>query len=383
MKQKKRKVVIVTGGRIEYGYTRPVIREIQKRSDMDYKIIAANMHLLDDFGRTIEDIKKDQFHVDFAVHNTLDGYNHITMVKSLGVFLLQLPELIENLKPDFIIVAGDRGEQLIGAMVGAHMYIPVAHIQAGELSGNIDGTTRHAITKFAHIHFAANQDSAERLRKMGEEPYRIFNVGAPQLDDLLNGKITPPLQLRKKLRLNLSGPLFLVIQHSVTEEAYLAGQHMAETMKAVTKFPYETVIILNNSDTASNQIRDSIMQYRTASTHIFQHVPRQDYAGLMKIASVLVGNSSSGILEAPSFHLPAINIGRRQIGRLQGANVINAGYNAEEITSAIKKAMGSGFRKMAQKSSNPYGDGKSAKRIVDILSSIPIDEKLLIKRLTY
>ena len=194
-KTKKRKIAIIAGSRGEYGYFRPVIKEIEKNPRMDYGIIAANMHVLDSFGSSVEEIKKDGLKIHAEVFNTLDGYNHVTMVKSLSIFMMQLPELLRQMGADMILLAGDRGEQLIGAVAGSHMYIPVAHIQAGEVSGNIDGITRHAITKFAHIHFAANDDAAERVRKMGEETHRIFNVGAPILDELVSGLITPQEQI--------------------------------------------------------------------------------------------------------------------------------------------------------------------------------------------
>src|SRR3989344_510900 len=189
-KNKKRKIAIITGTRAEFSYYHPIIEEIQRRPNLDYGIIATNTHVLDSFGSTINQIKKDRFKIEAAIHNTLDGYNPVTMTKSLSIFMLQLPELLEKMRADIVLVAGDRGEQLIGAIVGAHLYLPVAHIQAGELSGNIDGVTRHAITKFAHIHFASNKDAAVRLIRMGEEKKRVHLVGAPQLDKLVFGPVT-------------------------------------------------------------------------------------------------------------------------------------------------------------------------------------------------
>src|SRR3989338_6430003 len=242
-KTKKRKVAVLTGGRIEFGYTRPIIREIQRRGTMDYEIVAANMHMLPEFGNTINEILRDGFKVGAAVHNTLAGYNRLNMVKSLGVFLTELPGIIDRMKPDVILIAGDRGEQLVGAMVGAHMHIPVAHIQAGELSGNIDGMTRHAITKYAHIHFAANEDAAIRLRKMGEEKFRIFNIGAPQLDEFRVMKTPPPEEIRKKFGLDKKKPAILLVQHSVTEEFRETQSQMEASLKAVASFDCPTVII--------------------------------------------------------------------------------------------------------------------------------------------
>src|SRR3989344_8744094 len=247
-KTKKRQIAIIAGSRGEYGYFRPVIKEISRRPGLDYRIIAVNMHVLDAFGSSIQEIKKDGLKIHAEIFNTLDGYNHLTMVKSLSIFMMQLPELLQQMGADMILLAGDRGEQLISAVVGAHMYIPVAHIQAGELSGNIDGMTRHAIARYAHIHFAANEDAVERLRKSGEQEFRIFNVGAPQLDEFVNGPATTEGEIRRKYKLIKSKHSILLIQHSVTEDFSQAYGQMSETLKAVQFFNCPVVIILNNTD---------------------------------------------------------------------------------------------------------------------------------------
>ncbi|OGZ59042.1 MAG: UDP-N-acetyl-D-glucosamine 2-epimerase, UDP-hydrolysing, partial [Candidatus Spechtbacteria bacterium RIFCSPHIGHO2_02_FULL_43_15b] len=365
------------------GYFRPVIKEIVKRPDLDYGIIASNMHVLDTFGSSIDEIKHDNFKIHAAVYNTFDGYNHTTMVKSLSVFMLQLPELLEQMKADMILLAGDRGEQLVAAIVGAHMYIPVAHIQAGEVSGNIDGVSRHAITKFAHIHFCANKDAEARVLKMGEERQRVFNVGAPMLDELVESYATPAKEVYKKFNLKEGKPFILLMYHSVTEEFNDTERQMDELMRAVCKLKYPTVLLLNNSDAGSNLIRRKIMEYKQPFMSIYPNLKRQDYAGLLSNASAIVGNSSSGIIEAPTFKVPAVNIGNRQRGRLQSINVINADYSEKSIEEAIKKSMSPNFRKKVIRCVNPYGDGKSSKRIVDILASAKIDDKLLVKRITY
>src|SRR3990167_5584825 len=212
-KKKKRKIAIIAGSRGEYGYFRPVIKEIQKRKNLDYGIITSNMHMLETFGSSIEEIKRDGLKIHASIFNTLDGYNHLTMVKSLSIFMLQLPELLKKMGADMVLLAGDRGEQLVAAIVGAHLYLPVAHIQAGEVSGNIDGVSRHAITKFAHIHFCANKDAADRVLKMGEERQRVFNVGAPMLDELVESYATPAKEVYKKFNLKEGKPFILLMYH--------------------------------------------------------------------------------------------------------------------------------------------------------------------------
>ncbi len=382
--KKKKKIAIIAGSRGEWGYYQPIIREIEKHPLLDYGIVVSNMHLLDRFGSSIDEIRKEGFKVDAIIHNTLDGYSHLTMAKSLAIFMLQLPEILKQMEADFVLVGGDRGEQLMAAITAAHMYIPIGHVQAGEVSGNIDGVSRHAITKFAHLHFAANADAAKRILKMGEESFRVHTTGAPQLDDLTSGIVTPRKTLFKKLGLvEDKRPLMLVVQHPVTEEFEKAGVHMHETLEAVKKFDAQVVIIMNNSDAGSTAVSRVINSERTPAMKVFPNVPREDFAGLMAAADVLVGNSSSGILEAPTFKLAAVNIGSREKGRLQGKNVINAPHKSSEIQKAIKKALSKKFQSSLRTCVNPYGDGKSAKRIVDIIANTPRTEKLVVKNITY
>ncbi len=194
-----KKFVFLTGSRGEWGYIRPILRLIENDPECDYSIIATNMHLLSEFGSSIHEIEKDGFKVEEKIFMTYDGYNSITMAKSLGSLLLELPTVLNRLRPDFLILAGDRGEQLMGAIAAVHMRIPVAHIQAGELSGNVDGIIRHSITKLAHIHFAANEEFAERVKKLGEQDFRIFITGAPLVDELIQENIMKKEELRKNL----------------------------------------------------------------------------------------------------------------------------------------------------------------------------------------
>jgi GDP/UDP-N,N'-diacetylbacillosamine 2-epimerase (hydrolysing) len=295
-----------------------------------------------------------------------------------------LADVVGHSKPDWIILAGDRGEQLMGALVGAFCYIPVAHIQAGELSGNIDGMTRHAIGKYAHLHFASNQDAANRLLSLGEEPFRVQNVGAPQLDELVQGLYTPLPKLERQLGIELRRPYILVVQHSVTEEFDQASEQIAATMRALHRFRLPKIVILPNNDAGSLMIREGIDAQRRGQFYVFANVRREDYLGLLRNAACLVGNSSSGLLEAPTFKVPAINLGRRQDGRVRGLNVIDAPFKTKAITAAIEKALTPAFRKTLElKCQNPYGDGRSSERILKILAETPITDRLLVKSLTY
>ncbi len=383
-RDKKRNVLIVTGSRGEYGYIRPVIKLMKKSDKLRPEILATNMHLLPEFGNSLNEFKVDDIKIDHKIFMALSGYTNTTMVKSLGIFMLSMADLLENSRPDIILLAGDRGEQLIAGMAGAHMNIPVAHIQAGELSGNVDGISRHAITRFSHIHFASNEDARQRLINMGEEIFRVFKVGAPQLDEITGNNIATSKEIAKKFSLDLKKPVVLVAQHSVTEQSALSGQQMRETMQALIEIGLQSVIIYPNNDAGSRAIMECIQNNRKFNIKVERNVPRKIYLGIMDAASVIVGNSSSGILEAPSFKLPAVNIGRRQKGRYQGSNVINVEkHDKELIKNAIQKALSKDFNKKLSETNNPYGDGKSSERIVEVLETIPINEKLLYKNLTY
>jgi UDP-hydrolysing UDP-N-acetyl-D-glucosamine 2-epimerase len=378
-----RSIAVITGSRGEYGYIRPIIKLIENDPDLDYELIVTNMHLLPDFGSSYREIEKDNLKISQKIPMTLAGYTNVTMAKSLAVFMLSITDTFDRIKPDIILLAGDRGEQLISAIVGAHMNIPVAHIQAGELSGNVDGMSRHAITKFGHIHFASNIDAAQRLLNMGEEDFRVQLVGAPQLDEFRQCLFTSPEKVYSKFHLVPEEPLVLLVQHPVTEESWMSGVQMEATLKAICKLKLQTLLVYPNNDAGSVLIQKKIEEYRKPFIHVERNLKREDYAGLMNVADVIVGNSSSALLEAPSFELPAVNIGRRQFGRYQGINVLNVDHNPEQIEAAINKALSEEFKQKIKGMENPYGDGTASGKIVDILKSVEIDQRLLNKKLTY
>jgi UDP-hydrolysing UDP-N-acetyl-D-glucosamine 2-epimerase len=380
---KKRKILAVTGSRGEWGYIRPVLRKIDAHERLTYSLLATNMHLLPEFGASLREIVNEGFHVDQKIYMALDGYTNSSMAKSLGIFLTSFSDTLEHTQPDIILLAGDRGEQLMAAIAGAHVNIPVAHIQAGEVSGNIDGITRHAIARYAHIHFAANQDAADRLRQSGEEEFRIFTVGAPQLDDLLHSDYESAKDVAKHLNFDLDQPIVLLVQHPVTEQVRSVGEQIATTLSALAAVHFQTVIIYPNNDAGSAVIREKIDSFRGPWLRVERNVSRRFYSGLLRVASVIVGNSSSGILEAPSFELPCVNIGRRQQGRLQSDNVINVTHGKQEIIEAVQRAVRREFRKSLAGMKNPYGDGHASERIVEVLANCSIDERLIMKALTY
>jgi GDP/UDP-N,N'-diacetylbacillosamine 2-epimerase (hydrolysing) len=376
------RLLFLTGSRGEWGYIRPLLR-LCRSEGLEYRICATNMHVLPAFGLSVNEIRADGFEVSDEIFMSLEGHNHYTLSKSLGIFLASFTDLLGRVKPDWLILAGDRGEQLIGSIAGAYTYTPVAHIQAGELSGNIDGVARHALGKFAHLHFAANDDAAERLRRLGEEPFRIHNVGAPQLDDLADGGYTSAADLEKRYGIELARPYLLVVQHSVTEEYAHAPRQIAATLQAVNTFDMTKVWVMPNNDPGCDYVREALIRGREGESHIFDNLKRQDYLGFLKGAAAVVGNSSSGLIEAPSFSVPCVNVGRRQANRVRGTNVIDCAHDEAEIRASIAKACSAAFKASLRGMQNPYGDGRSSSRILQVLRTMPLDSRLLTKQLTY
>ena len=382
---KQRKIAVLTGARATYGYNRRIMRLIHESDDLELAVIVTGMHLLKEYGLTVQEVAREGLPIAARADMILGGDTPTAWAKSLGVCVQSLAQVFDMIQPDMLLVTGDRGEMLAATMTAAYMNIPVAHLQSGDLSGHIDGTARHAITKLCHIHFPACEDSAKRVERMGEESWRIFNVGAPQLDEVIHGPRIDPSSLAQRLELNLEEPILIVLQHPVLAELSQTREQMIETMEAIGKVGLQTVVIYPNVDAAGQEIIDGIRQYEHLPfVRSFRNLERQVFISLMAITSVIVGNSSCGILEAPSFKLAAVNIGSRQRGRMQASNVINVSYDRGQIADGIRMALwDEGFRARLQHCVNPYGDGKSSERVVKILSEIPIDQRLLDKQMTY
>lgn len=382
-----KKIAVVTGTRAEYGILQPVLRAIEARQGLRLLLVVTGMHLSHEFGYTVGEIEKDGFKISARVDMVPERDTLEAMAESVGIGIIGMAKTWEQLKPDIILVLGDRIEPLAAAISGAYMNIPVAHIHGGDSSkGGLDEYARHAITKFAHIHFPATQKSAKRIIRMGEDEWRVHVVGSPALDVILNEPLIPREKIIKKFNIDHSKPLILLVQHPVTTEADKAAEQMTETLEAVAELGYPIILLYPNADAGGRRIIEVIKDYEKRYTLIkaFKSLPRQEYLSLMRIASVLVGNSSSGMIDSPSFSLPVVNIGSRQEGRERGNNVIDVGYNREEIKMAIRKALTDNeFMKIVKKSRNPYGDGKASARIAEILSSLENTPRLLQKKIAY
>ena len=348
---------------------------------MGLYLIVTGMHLSEEFGYTIKEIEKDGFEI-YAKLNTLNIRDTGSeMAKYIGNTTVKLAEVFEELKPDILLLLGDRGEMLAGAISATCMNILIAHVHGGETSGSVDEGFRHAISKLAHLHFVATEESKRKLVLLGEEPNRIFVVGAPGLDDISENLLSPE-EISKKYNLDLSKPIVLLVQHSVVTEVDKAPEQIRETLEAIVELQLQTIVIYPNADAGGRKMIKIIEEYEHTYPFIkaYKSLPRKEYLSLMNIATVMVGNSSSGIIEAPSFGLPVVNIGSRQKGRLRAKNVIDVGYNKEEIKNTILKIIyDNNFRKKLQKLKNPWGDGKASERIVRILTKIKINKDLLQK----
>jgi GDP/UDP-N,N'-diacetylbacillosamine 2-epimerase (hydrolysing) len=375
------KLLFVNGSRGEWGYIRPIIRRCEARG-IGYSICATNMVLLPGYGLLVDEIRREGFEVGDEIFMSLEGNSHFTMAKSLAVFMNSFVDVLHRVKPAWVVLAGDRGEQLMAAVAAAYTYTPVAHVQAGERSGNIDGVTRHAIGKFVHLHFAANRDAADRLISLGEEEFRVHLVGAPQLDELTQGDVATREEIEQIYAFSTVGSYLLVVQHPVTEEMHMARQQIEELAAALAEFDMPKIWILPNNDAGSAVIRQTLIAKRTSQIHLFENLTRRAFLGFMKNSAAIVGNSSSGLIEAPTFAIPSVNLGSRQAARVRGENVIDAEFERGAIRTAIDLALSEKFRRGLADVGSPYGDGNSSERIIDVLMRTPRDDRLLIKRLT-
>jgi len=376
-----RKILYVTGSRAEYGLMQSSLKLIDSDSELDLHIVATGMHLMPEFGNTITDVEHDGFKLH-TIDSIYSDDSKEAMAHFAGEFLSKFVDALKKINPDIILLLGDRAEMLSAAVAGAYMSIPVAHIHGGDVSSTVDEMARHAITKLSEIHFAATESSAERIRKMGELPFNIHLVGAPGLDSILNDSLPSKEEVFKSLGLNSSEKTVLIVQHPITLEDGKSEEHMRATLEAVKEEGFQVIVVYPNADAGGREMISVIEEYE-GTFNIFKSMERSLFLSLMKNSDLIIGNSSSALIEAPSFGTPAVNIGSRQSGRERSDNIIDSGYKKDEIISAIKKALSPEFIKKAEKCENPYGDGKSGERIVKILKEVELGRELLDKKIAY
>lgn len=348
----------------------------------EYRLVVTGVSLLKSRGEDINIIKRDGFRIAATLPMFKERAKDTgaEMTRAYGRVMGELSDLFERMKPDLILTGFDIGANFAAAVVGAHMNIPVGHIQGGEVTGSIDESLRHAMSKFAHIHFPATKDAAARLRRMGEDPRFIFTVGCPSIDTLLSAPLMPRSQVYQLLKFDPHTPYVLIVQHPVTTELEDAGRQITNTLRAVKSLGIQGVILYPNNDAGSSAIVRGI---RNSHIRFSRSLSPQMFANVLRYSAALVGNSSTGIHETASLRIPTVNIGTRQQGRERPQNVIDVGYRESDIVRGLKKALyNKAFKKAVAHVKNPYGDGKSAERIVKILkhldfSTLPIQKRFI------
>jgi GDP/UDP-N,N'-diacetylbacillosamine 2-epimerase (hydrolysing) len=371
----------VTVARSDYGIYFPVLRLLQGNQKIDLRLIVAAAHLDPRFGNTIQEIEKDGFSIEARVPMAMGGDSREDVAVAIGTGVREFTSAYGRVLPDILLLLGDRYEMFAAAIAALPLRIPVAHIHGGELTfGAIDDAIRHAITKLSHIHFAATSEYAQRIRQLGEESWRVHVTGSPVIDSIVSLESIPRAELESEIGLDLSRTL-LITFHPVTLEDNNA-ENISNLLTAVSASGHSLLFTYPNADSHSSEIIRGVRQLvdRTPDARLVPNLGHRKYHSVQKYVAAMVGNSSSGIIEAASFHLPVVNIGTRQAGRVRPANVIDVGYSKEEISRGIERAVSSDFRCSIADIPNPYGDGRAAEKIVSILKSVEIGPALLMKR---
>lgn len=380
----KKKIAYITGTRADFGLMTSVLRAVEKSDVLQLKLFATGMHLMPEFGNTVEMVE-EQFPKTKRINAIFETDQKVAAAKFSSVFQSKLIEHLLKEEVDFVLVLGDRPEMLSTSSICLYLGIPVGHIHGGEKTSTVDEIARHAITKLSSIHFAATDESAERIKKLGEEEWRIHVVGAPALDIILKDTLPKRRELFKRLSLDPDSKVILVTQHPVSGEVDQAATQINETIEAVKSFHLQVVIIYPNADVGGREMIKVISQQRSKSLfRIFPNLDYIDFLALERESSVWVGNSSGALIESSSFKLPVVNIGTRQKGRQRGENVIDVDYNRDQIKKAIEKSLNDkNYLEKIAKIKNPWGDGRTGERIKKILEDLDFGEKLLRKHITY
>ncbi len=374
-----RKIAVVTGTRADYGLLYWLLKEIQQDPDMELQLVVTGAHLAPEYGLTYREIEKDGFVIREKVSMLVSGNTTNDTIKSMGLALIGLADALERLTPDLLVILGDRYEILTAAEAALIAKIPIAHIAGGDITeGAFDDSIRHAVTKMAHLHFVTNAESWRRVRQLGENPDFIYNVGSPGLDYIKKGSLLTREQLASELNIKFLKRNLLITFHPATLEWEKAGQQFQILLDALTDLGPDVGLIFTkpNSDPGGRVLFQMIDQYGSehGNAMVYTSLGRF-YLSVMAQMDAVVGNSSSGLYEAPSLRKPTVNIGDRQKGRLQAGSVINCPVERKAIVQAIEEA----FHKDCSGVINPYGDGESAQRIHGILKQVPDFQELLKK----
>jgi UDP-hydrolysing UDP-N-acetyl-D-glucosamine 2-epimerase len=384
----KRKICVVTGTRAEYGLLRWLMHEIKNDPALELQLVATGMHLSPEFGLTYREIDADGFTIDAKVEMLLSSDTPVGIAKSIGVGVIGFADVFERLHPDIIVLLGDRFEILAAAQTALVAKIPVAHIHGGESTeGLIDEAIRHAVTKMAHLHFVASEPYRNRVMQLGEDPNRVFNVGAPGLDNIKKLTLLNKDDFEREINFKLGKLNFLVTYHPVTLQNDRPEVPMAALLAALGSFPDARIIFTKpNADTQGRVLIDMIDQFvhqHKRNTVAFISMGQTRYLSAIQHVDVVIGNSSSGLTEVPLFKKPTVNLGDRQRGRLKAASVIDCAENTAAITAAIEKALSADFQKTLPQVSSLYGYGDASIKIKEILKGIELDGIIMKKFYDY
>jgi UDP-hydrolysing UDP-N-acetyl-D-glucosamine 2-epimerase len=378
----KRTIAVITTSRADYSHLYWPLRDLSQNQNVDLKIVALGSHLSPEFGNTIEEIAKDGFRIASRVECLLSSDSDVGMAKTIGIATLSLADLFGQMRPQLLLLIADRYELLAPASVALALRIPIAHIEGGEVSeGAIDDAVRNALTKMSHIHFTATHTARERVIAMGEEPWRVHRSGAPSLDHLRRRTLLDQEQVEERLGLNLRQPTILVAYHPMT----IARDTLEEAdalFAALAALPDQILFCYPNADAGSRALVDRTKRFidRRGRGKVFTNLDVVTYLSLLRQADMLLGNSSSGIMETASFSLPTVNVGLRQQGRERAGNVLDADADANSILEAVMTARTPKFRESLVGMANPYGEGFASETIVRVVSTIPLSQELLMKR---
>lgn len=394
---KLRTIAIFTGNRAEYGLQYPILRAVDRHPGLDYRLIVSGAHLDANFGRTLEEIRSDGFRIDAEVKIEMDAGSLFSTAQAIGSGIIEISKVLAELKPDMMLVYADRFEGLAAVIASSQMNIPTAHIEGGDLTegGALDDSVRHAMTKLSHLHFTTNQQATNRILGMGEEAWRVHTVGFPAIDLISEGRYAQPNEIVERLKLDLSRPVVLFTQHSVTTEFDRAVLQLEPSLAALEELAADGVqVILTypNNDAGGQQIIERLEEFcqrKIGNTQVHRSLGRHLYHGVLALAKhdsmhvACVGNSSSGLKETPAFRCPTVNIGSRQEGRLRGMNVVDARYDRQEISSAVRYCLfDEDFRQACNKAKNPYWLGDAGPKIAKVLAEVALDQNLIRKKMT-
>ena len=379
---RSRRIAVITSSRADFGLLYWTLRAIQEAPDLELDLLVTGAHLSPEFGLTIRDIENEEFQIGARIEMLLSSDSGIGTAKGMGLGLLGFAEILGVHQPDLLLVLGDRFETFAAVAAAMPLHIPVGHIHGGELTqGVIDDLMRHAITKMSHLHFTATEAYADRIRQMGEEPWRIVVSGAPGVEAIRRTPRTPLEELRTQLDISLDGPSLLVTYHPVPGDAAGRQPGIESLLKALEAVDAEILFTYPNADAGGRAVIEAIQAFVASHgrSRLFVNLGQPAFFTLMANVSSMVGNSSSGLLEAPSFELPVVNIGDRQRGRIRAANVIDADSTVDGIVAGIQQALDPAFRRGLGGLRNPYGTGEASAIIVSTLRSAQLGPNLLCK----